>query len=286
MNALVYATLMSSVAVGQTDAPRTIKLDAVLTLLDEVRVPARDAGILAKLDVRPGVTVKANAVLGRLDETKAKLVREQAQLEVNHAERLAGHDLKIRLARKTYDVAAAELKRANAAAKRFEKSVSQSELDRLRLETERAGLEIDQSQFDFETAQLAVDAKKVALRLAAYDLARRLVVTRSPGTVVEVLKQPGEWVEPGETVVRLVRMDRLRAEGFLPAAVASAKLIDKPVQLVVKLSADKELKLAGKLTFVSPEIHPVNGMVRVWAEIPNRESAVRPGLQASMSILP
>ena len=52
----------------------------------------------------------------------------------------------------------------------------------------------------------------------------------------------------------------------------------------VKLQADETLDVAGEVTFVSPEIHPVNGMVRVWVEIENRESTLRPGLPATIKI--
>jgi hypothetical protein len=36
--------------------------------------------------------------------------------------------------------------------------------------------------------------------------------------------------------------------------------------------------------FVSPEVNPVNGQVRVWAEVENRGLLLRPGLQAALTI--
>ena len=42
--------------------------------------------------------------------------------------------------------------------------------------------------------------------------------------------------------------------------------------------------IAGKIVFVSPEIDPVNGQVRVWAEIDNTDFKLRPGLHGSMVI--
>jgi macrolide-specific efflux system membrane fusion protein len=286
MIALFNTVLLSGIVLGDPSPSNELQVEAVLTLLEEVRVPARDAGVLSKLNVRPGATVKSRMVVGELDNTKAKLHLAQARLELSNAKRLSAHDLKVQLAKKSYEVASAELKRATQAQKRFEKSVSHSELDRLRLETERTGLEIDQSQFDFETAQLAVQAKETTVRLAEHDLVERTIVTQSPGIVVEVLKKPGEWVEPGEPVVRIVRMDRLRVEGFLPAERATAKLVGQKVKLLVKLGDGQDVELDAELTFVSPEIHPVNGMVRIWAEVPNRDLMLRPGLRATMKIKP
>ena len=51
---------------------------------------------------------------------------------------------------------------------------------------------------------------------------RRKIFAELSGIVVEVNRHPGEWVEPSETVFRLLRMDRLRAEGFLHYFESSA----------------------------------------------------------------
>jgi multidrug efflux pump subunit AcrA (membrane-fusion protein) len=40
----------------------------------------------------------------------------------------------------------------------------------------------------------------------------------------------------------------------------------------------------GKVVFVSPEINPVNGQARVWAEIDNASGLLRPGLRPQMKI--
>jgi multidrug efflux pump subunit AcrA (membrane-fusion protein) len=38
--------------------------------------------------------------------------------------------------------------------------------------------------------------------------------------------------------------------------------------------------------FVSPEVDPVNGQVRVLAEVDNPDGVLRPGLRATMTIGP
>ncbi len=273
-------------SVGKSAAGEELRTEGVITLLGEVRVPAREAGILAELLIDAGSNVTAGMLLGRLDDTQATLLRDQSAIELQHAERLAGNDLQIRLARKAHEVAAAELKRALEAAERFAKSVSQTEIDRLRLTVDQTSLQIEQSQFDLETARLAVSTKTAALGLAEHELSKRSIRAESPGVVVEVLKQTGEWVEPGEVVARLVRMDRLRVEGFLPAPQATSKLVGRATRILVKLQDNDLVEIAGKVTFVSPEIHPVNNMVRIWAEVSNADGALRPGLQATLKILP
>ncbi|MBP90160.1 MAG: hypothetical protein CMJ64_26205 [Planctomycetaceae bacterium] len=280
----ILLTLLIPLLTVHQAASEEIEIDTVVTVLKEIKVPAREAGILATMSIRAGDTVTAGRILGRLDETRPKLVRDQAQLELTNAKRLAENDLKVRLARKTYEVAAAELKRATDSADRFAKSVSKTELDQLRLKSEEASLQIDQSQFEFETAQLSVQAKQAALQIAEHDVKRRTLVAPAHGMIVEILTQVGEWVEPGAPVLRMVYLDRLRVEGFVDAARASSNLVGQTVSVSIKLGDEETHDMKGKLTFVSPEIHPVNGMVRIWAEIDNKKGLLRPGLQASMKL--
>ena len=286
MKSLLRTGLLVVVFVAEVHAESPLELDAVLTLFEDVRIPARDAGPLVELLVQPGHEVEPGAVIGRLDDKRAKLVREQARLEWVNAERLAKNELELLLARKTREVAEAEHKRALESAARFEKSVSQTELDRLRLETEQSELQVQQTQFNQETAGLAVRAKQTAYHLTEHDLTNRTILAPGPGMVVEVLKQVGEWVEPGEPVVRLVRMDRLRVEAFLSADKAHRHLVGRTASVTVKNADGMEVTLDAQVTFVSPEVHPVNGTVRIWAEIDNRDLALRPGLPAKLSIQP
>ena len=264
----------------------SLETEGVLTLLEEIRIPARDEGVLVEVLVRPGMNVSKEMPLARQDETEALATRDQASTELANASRVARNDLKIQLARKSHEVAAAELKRAIEAAERFSKSVSQSEIERLELVAEQADLQIYQARFDMKTAQLAVATHEAALQLAEHRLKKRTIYAPSSGVVVEVLKQTGEWVEPGETVLRIVRMDRLRVEAFFSAERANAQLVGRPAVIAVKVSPDQTIDIPGEVTFVSPEVHRINGMVRVWVEIENSEGKLRPGLQARIKIEP
>ena len=275
--------LLAALCGSQTSAT-TLDSKGVLTLLEEIHVPARDAGVIREITVRPGMHVTEAMLLAQQDDTEAQVARDQARTDLANAERLARNDLDIRLARKAHEVAMAELERAKEAAERFSKSVSQTEIDRLQLATEQADLQIYQARFDLKTAQVTVDTYEAALSLAEHQLRKRAVHAPTSGVVVEVLKHVGEWVEPGDTVVRIVRMDRMRVEGFLPAQRADANLIGKPAEVTVQLHADETIDVQGEVTFVSPEIHPVNGMVRLWVEISNDKSLLRPGLHATIKI--
>ena len=91
-------------------------------------------------------------------------------------------------------------------------------------------------------------------------------------------------MKPGEQIFRIVRTDRLRAEGFVQASDVVEDLRGRPVSVVPDLQSKVVQPFTGKIVFVSPEIDPVNGQVRVWAEVENPNGHLRPGLRATMTI--
>jgi multidrug efflux pump subunit AcrA (membrane-fusion protein) len=100
--------------------------------------------------------------------------------------------------------------------------------------------------------------------------------------IVQVYVRKGEWVEPGEQALRIVNADRLKAEGFIPAADANASLVGESVTLTV--DPNEKQQFSGAIVFVSPEVDPITGQVRVWAEIGNRDGRLRSGQPAKMVI--
>lgn len=261
------------------------RIPVQITPHEQVEVPARDAAVLINLTVQEGQTVAANSPLGQLDDAEAQLAVNRSQLERDIAVNLARNDVRVRFAKKSAEVAQAELKRAQESIEKFQKSVSATELDRLRLAAERATLDIEQSELELRTAQLTAQLKETELSLAKRQAARRRLIAPLAGVVVQVHRRPGEWVEPGQPVVRLLRIDRLRASGFVDAKRAHTLKTGQPVSVSVDLPGQRETSFTGHLTFISPEVDPVNGQVRFWAEIENRDATLRSGLQGSLTVM-
>ena len=101
---------------------------------------------------------------------------------------------------------------------------------------------------------------------------------------MEVSRHRGEWVKPGETVFHILRLDRLRAVGFLKAAYATHNLQDYVVRLRVELPGAGIAEFPGKVIFLNPEIDPVNTQIRIWVEIENKGLQLRPGMRGKMTI--
>lgn len=285
MTTRLAASSLLFVALLADPAHSADRIPVQITPHEQVEVPARDAAVLINLTVQEGQTVAANSPLGQLDDAEAQLAVNRSQLERDIAVNLARNDVRVRFAKKSAEVAQAELKRAQESIEKFQKSVSATELDRLRLATERATLDIEQSELELRTAQLTAQLKETELALAKRQAARRRLIAPLAGVVVQIHRQPGEWVEPGQPVVRLLRVDRLRATGFVDAKRAHSLKTGQPVSVSVDLPGQRETSFTGHLTFISPEVDPVNGQVRFWAEIENRDATLRSGLQGSLTVM-
>lgn len=257
---------------------------ALLTLTEHADVSASETGLLSMLTVNVGETIEEGRPLAKIDDRDAKLVRERAETELKLAKSIAENDIKIRFAKLSLGVANAELSRALESNLKFAKSVSQTEIDRLKLLADKAGLEVEQAEIDRQQARLSLQIKQQELDRATLALERRTIVAPFPGMVVQWKKQHGEWVETGSPVIRLIRLNRLRAEAFVASSKVPSSAVGRSVELTISQGGKPPSKHVGKLVFVSPEIDPVNGQVLVWAEIENDALTLRPGQTGSLKI--
>ena len=120
----------------------------VIRLVEQVDAPARETGALAVLNVTEGQLVAAGTLLARIEDNEASLALERAKIELEVARRNAENDVGIRFARKSLEVARAELQRCVDSVRKSPRSVSDSEMDRLRLLVEKGSLEVEQAQRD------------------------------------------------------------------------------------------------------------------------------------------
>jgi RND family efflux transporter MFP subunit len=279
------ACLLAGVVIPAASAAEPIKLDSVLlTLIEQVEVPAREAGELSAMHVREGQLVKEGTLLAQIDDRDAQLAARKARFECDIAAKEAGNDVHVRFHKKSREVAEAELRRAIESIEKYRKSVSETEMDRLRLTAEKTGLEVEQAELELAKAKLTERLKDNDVKIAERSIERRNVVSPIDGMVVQILHRRGEFVEAGHTVLRVLRINRLRAEGLLNARDLRGEPVGRRVTLTVMVPGSGETQFAGKVVFVSPEINPVSGQTKVWAEIENPDLLLRPGLNGAMTI--
>ncbi|NUQ65726.1 MAG: efflux RND transporter periplasmic adaptor subunit [Pirellulales bacterium] len=284
---LVYFGILSAALAGapQEHPAGPIEVPSMLVKpIEQTEVPAREAGALAAVEVSEGHMVEEGQVLARIEDAELRTAAEQAKIELEIARAQAQNDVNIRFAKKSAEVAEAELRRSAESNENYSKSVSESEMDRLRLVVEKNRLEIEQAQHELVIAGLMQQVKDKQCLAAQQKVERHTILAPLAGMVVQVGRHRGEWVKPGDMVVRILRLDRLRAEGFLPAKDVSPDLQGRRVRLLVDLPGQAGTEFAGTIVFLDPQIDPVNGQVRIWAEVENEGLRVRPGMRARMVI--
>ena len=270
----------SGVAAAEPD----VKVESVfLQPSEEANAPARESGLLTALDAVAGKTAREGEALAHVDDTAARLALSRAKLELGRARQRAANDLAIRLAEKKLEVEQSELRRARNSLEKYPRSVSLTEIDQLRLAVEQAELEGEQARVEFAELQVLVAVQENEVQVAEHALERRRVLSPFTGVVVERLKLKGEWVQAGDAVVRLIRIDRLRAEGLVDATIVNRDWIGRSVQVTAR-EGERTIVGRGKLVFVSPEVEPASHRVRIWAEVDNQQLLLRPGIEAEMTI--
>lgn len=259
--------------------------------------------------------------LSRKSLEEAHQAVERADLEQEIARRKAENDAHLRYTRKAAEVAAADLKRADQLRKSVKGAVSESELDSLRLLAEKTALEVEetihdmsiaemnhrarqsekkshvlaaqrreletqQAEEDRHLAELARRVKQSDLALAEHELDRRTIRSPVAGVVVQIHRRRGEWLESGEKVLRILRLDRLRVEGFISSRELRHNLEHAEATVTVAQPAGGTASFPGKVVFVSPEIDAVNDQARIWVEIENSKLLLRPGMKGTLTIRP
>lgn len=267
-------------AVGET-----IEIESALVRpIEHVPVPARERGVLAAVNAREGQVVRRGTLLAQIEDAEAQLEEQRARLVADISRKKSENDIDLQYARKSLEVEKAELRRALESLQKYPQSISESEIDHLQLSVERSALAVQQAEHELDLARAEAQVREREHQIAVQQAERRKIVSPVNGVVVEVKRQAGEWVEPGEPVVRVLGMDRLRVEAFLEVGQASPTLNGASARLIVDLPNRPAAAFAGTVTFVSPEVDPVNGQVRVWVEIANPQLELQPGLRGKLRI--
>lgn len=260
----------------------------LVSLIEEAQVPGREPGVLAALEAKEGMQVKAGGVVGRIDDSEPTMQKRIKMREHETEKEKATNDVNIRYAQAATDVSKVAYDKSAQANKKVPGSVSFIELNKLKLEWRKAELQIEQAELEKRVAGLTADVKAAEVDNAELGINRRQIVSPIDGIVVKVYKHLGEWVAPGDPVVRIVRVDRLRMEGFLSSAEYGPEEIDgKPITVEVQLARGRKVTFPGKVVFVSPLVE-AGGEYRFLADVVNRQEngqwLLRPGMLANMTI--
>jgi macrolide-specific efflux system membrane fusion protein len=269
---------------AQSPATLAVVEHAQVFFLDDVDVPAEEAGRLLQLAVQPGDSVAVDQPLAQIDDRKPRLDKFAAELERQAARTRAEDDIEVRYAVASFELADAELNQDLDINRKTPGVIPISDIRRKRLARHRAELQIDRSKLDLKVAAMSAEVQSAAVQAADESILRRRIVAPFQGTVFDVYKQENEWVDMGEPVLRVVRLDRLRIDGFLDCSqVDPAEVADRPATVEVELARGRKARFPGRVVFVSPMVQAGN-RCRIRAEVENRQENGHWLLRAGMSV--
>jgi multidrug efflux pump subunit AcrA (membrane-fusion protein) len=263
----------------------------ILQLINDVEVPAKQAGQIDIVLVKEGQSVRADEIIAKLDDRLAKWALEESTARVNLAQLKSEDTTGIEDAKAKVDLYENKFlpiknlyEKGSASGFDYREAlagyrVSQIGYDRATVERRYSGLELAVEQANLGKTQEALEQFHIR---APFD-----------GLVMAVDREAKEWVNAGDKVVRVVRMDRLRVKGALgieqhtPSSVSG-----RSVNVTVKIPGlNAEQTFNGTIVFAKPDLTLQKDKFEVWAEIENRMDEngnwlLYPGLRCDMKILP
>ncbi|HEV7278813.1 MAG TPA: HlyD family efflux transporter periplasmic adaptor subunit [Pirellulaceae bacterium] len=257
-----------------------------VTVIDEVHLSAKEAGTIVEMPLREGMSVAKDALVAKIDDRQAQLDYKAAQKEWELALETAEDNSAVLLADATLKVSEDRLDRSKTIAS-TSAVFGERDIRELRLTVKRDQIGCEKARHDQKLASMTADVKQMVVEAAKEAVSRRWLFAPFDGVVAETFRNPNEWAEPGEPLLRLVRMDRVYVDGLIRVnAFDPSQLVGKPATVTVVMGGDRPVEFIGTIATVNPVVE--NNAYRIRAEVENRQVSqywlLRPGMDASMTI--
>jgi membrane fusion protein (multidrug efflux system) len=138
------------------------------------------------------------------------------------------------------------------------------------------------SEQAYEDALALFEAAQGALQQAETRLAKTVI--RAPFSGVLGLRQInlGQYLEPGDPIVEITRVDPLELDFHIPQRHAGELSVGQVVLGMVGLCG---ARFEARVEAIDPRVDPSTRTVQLRARVPNPEGTLRPGMSARVRIL-
>jgi membrane fusion protein (multidrug efflux system) len=239
--------------------PKSIfyKISAVGSLKapEDVTISPKKAGIINQIFAKEGDRVKKGQILVQLDDVDARLQVEMSEARVKEAE------VSLETDRNTL-VRYQRLLES--------KVIPQQTYDDLNLKVK------------LDEARLAL--AKTELSMARQNLLDHRIVSPIEGIVHLKIASLGDHVNvaPKDEILKIVQMDPLELEFYVPEGLAGSIRLGSKVEFTVK--AFSEEKFFATLQFISPTADPSTRNVKMKALVQNPNYRLKPGFFVEVSV--
>ncbi|OGQ05004.1 MAG: hypothetical protein A2026_05140 [Deltaproteobacteria bacterium RBG_19FT_COMBO_46_12] len=233
----------------------TVTAVGSLKTLEDVTLSPKKAGIIDQIFVQEGDRVKKGQILVHLNDVDARLQLERAEASMREAEvSLEMNRITLSRYQKLWET----------------KVIPQQTYDDIHLKVKLG------------EARLALT--KAELNIAKQNLLDHQIVSPIEGVINLKIAALGEHVNvaPKDEIMKIVQMDPLEIEFFVPEILAGTIRAESKIQFVVK--AFSEETYFAILRFISPTADPNTRNVKMKALVKNPNYRLKPGFFVEVSI--
>lgn len=229
----------------------------------ELAVPVD--GILAEISVDRGDLVEAQQIVVRLDVSLEEVELEAAMARSSNSALIEGRQARLSFLEAEAERSARLVER-NAAAERV------SEEARMAVETARA---------DLAEAVLSRRIAEIDARAAATRMQRKIVRSPIEGVVTSRAAALGEFRAMGAPLLMIARIDRLRAEAFVPIAFHPDLRVGQEVTISPEAPFDTDHR--ARIVIIDQVFDAATGTFGIVMDLPNPNLAIPAGLRCRVS---
>ncbi len=268
---LIALCFSAQSALGQEEKTRSkIEYNMTLDLLDRVAVSASVDGVIKSISGRPGSPTTKGQPLIELHTERREKELAVTQNDYRALKIKSENNAREKSGRAREYSARVNLQKLREVKSRYQVSVPALELVRAESQlkeasSDRVGARQELSQFKFEA-----EAKLRESELLKFDIGKSTINSQYDGTISLVEKHSGEFVQAGETIVELFRMDRLSGVVLINRKqLLPEEAIGVVGELVIE-SNDKSRSYKITIVRTMPRVD-VDGKYRAFVEIDNEK---------------
>lgn len=240
--------------IGHGSVTRSIDGVGVLRPWREVTIASQGSGAVNGVRCQVGQWVDRNEVLVELDDELARVAVAEAEADLNRAEAQQSQ-------------AATDLERAEQLL--ADEDISESEWELLKLRHHEAVASVAAAGARQQRAGRALRDTQVRAPFA--------------GVVAHRAVEVGSWLSPGQPVVRLVDLGRMKAEFGIPQQRTPEVAAGMPAELTVDLYPG--VTFAAEVLRVSVVADPASGQFLLEVTVSqSRDHPLRPGMAARLHL--
>lgn len=233
----------------------TVSAVGSLKSLEDVTISSKKSGFIDKISVKEGDRVKKGQVLVQLDDVDARLQVDMSEAKVKEAE--------------------ASLETDRSTLTRYQRLLESKVIPQQTFDDLNLKVKLDEARLTMA---------KTELNMARQNLSDHRILSPIEGVVHLKVAALGEHVNvaPKDEILKIVQMDPLEIEFYVPESLAGVIHMGNKIQFSVK--AFSEEKFSAVIRFISPASDPATRNVKMKAMVPNANYRLKPGFFAEVSV--